>query len=144
MKHDPEKLMLQLGSSRLLGIHVALTHALACAVICWSAFYEPFLLSLLLPLVVSARRSWVLQVSRTAPAAIRSLESLADGEWRLIDRKGRVVTARLAPQNFVAPWMTILTFRLGRFRRRHIVLLRDNCDLDGVRRLRVRLRTSAP
>ena len=140
MKHQSERLSLQLGPSRLLAIYISISHAVAAAALCWSALHRPLLLWLLIPLAISAGRSWVWHASRTASTAIGSLESLPDGEWRLVERSGVALSARLAPRNFVAPWMTILTFTVDRWRRRHLVLLQDNCDGDSLRRLRVRLR----
>ena len=142
MQQIHPKIVIRLSSSKRLGLFVAAVHCAALAALLWCALYQPLVLFLLAPLGASLVWNWREQVSRRGAVSVQQVEALADGSWRLTDRRGRVFAARLAQENFVAPWMTLLTFRCGRFRNRHILLLSDNSDPDAVRRLRVRLRSA--
>ena len=64
----------------------------------------------------------------------------ANDNWHLTLADGSVMTARLLGQPFVTAWLTVLRFLLQDGRARTVVMLSDNADADGFRRLRVRLR----
>lgn len=72
--------------------------------------------------------------------AVRTVIWQGDTDWQLIERGGTRRTVRLAPDTCVHPWMTVLNFRLGRWRRRTVLVLPDRTDADTYRRLRVGLR----
>ena len=67
-----------------------------------------------------------------------------DGSWSLVDATGAAQDAALSGSSYVHPRLIILNFRVGPVRRRTLVLLPDNTPAVVLRRLRARLRLSAP
>ncbi len=61
-------------------------------------------------------------------------------EWLLFTRAGRQRVARLCPDSYVHPYLMVLNFELGAWRRRSVVLLPDESSEPVLRRLRVRLK----
>ena len=62
-------------------------------------------------------------------------------EWRVSSRSGAEILARLSPESFVRPWMTVLLLRPeGGGHTRSVVIMPDTLDAEVFRRLRVRLR----
>ncbi len=79
----------------------------------------------------------------TDPRAIEQLEWPAGNEWRLYRHDSTVETGVLVPGAYLHPWLVVLAFRVGRWRR-HVVILPDMLDAETFRRLRVRLRLTSP
>ncbi len=63
-----------------------------------------------------------------------------EGEWIVTTAKRGDSRGRLAQDSVVLSWLTVLVFRLEDGRRCAAVVLPDNVDREGFRRLRVRLR----
>ena len=79
---------------------------------------------------------------RALPWAVREAMWETDGTWTLTLGSGRRLDAMLSPSTFVSPFLVVLNFRCGRWRRCALLLPADALDLDLLRRLRVRLRLS--
>jgi hypothetical protein len=83
---------------------------------------------------------WPRYASRRAPGAIR-LFTWLDGTDCVIGQPGNDdVPATLAPYAFILPWLVILYFRRGTWRRECLVILPDMVDDESFRLLRVRLK----
>lgn len=78
-----------------------------------------------------------------AASAGRAIVHLAwdrGGRWRLIQRDGRVVDARLDQGTYVHPLLVALALRDADGRTRRVMVVSDRIDAQDFRRLRVRLR----
>ena len=84
---------------------------------------------------------WLDTVLRRLPGSVRSFTWLTGSDCRLQPVRGPARRVRLSGAAFVQPWLVILGYRAGRWRRRYLLLLPDMLDADTLRRLRVRLRT---
>ncbi|MES9900107.1 MAG: protein YgfX [Sedimenticola sp.] len=89
--------------------------------------------------------SWIVTTRRhimsVGEKRITTVEWHCEGGWSLLESGGnQAQPVELLAGSFVSTWMIILGFRMGSFRRRHIILLADNTDADELRRLRIRLR----
>ncbi len=74
--------------------------------------------------------------------AISEARLKKDGTWLLLlnnSNKDKAIKSELLSGCLVQPWLTVLQFKLPDRRKKSLVLLRDNLDLDTFRRLRVRL-----
>jgi len=141
MKPVGQHTAVDIGPSRLLGLYLSATHLVALLVALYLAQYHPFCFGLAIPLFWSWRRGWSLYAVQSSQAAVSAVEWRQDGSWTLVDKQQRRHSAKLIEPSFVASWMTLLSFSAESiFARRHVILLKDNSDLDQVRRLRVRLR----
>lgn len=92
---------------------------------------------LLIALVFSLLRTLAGPVLMRRDSAIVAAAWLGDGRWRLRRRDGVEQEARLLPDSYVHPWLTVLNFRAAR--RCSLVLPWDSLDPETFRRLRVRL-----
>lgn len=131
---EPAVERLVLRRSRLLLSVLWCSHLLAFAAVLiagLSGWWRALLL------VAVAGSLW--RESRRA-TSVRAIERLEEGGWRLVGRDGGALAGRLAADAFVHPRLVILGFELDRGGRRHVVLLPDAADADGLRRLRVWLR----
>ena len=143
MKPVRQKNVIEIQPSRLLGLFLCATHLSALTAVIDCALQYPLCWILTVPLLWNWIRARSLHAVLTDRNAIARVEWGADDAWTLIERRGRQISARPVERNFVAPWMTLLSFTCQTgCRRRHIILLADNSDADQVRRLRVRLRLS--
>ena len=126
--------------SRVIAQLLFLVHAAAIAVV-WLMPW-PWGAGLALSgLVLGAwLRALLLHVWRLAGSAVVRVVVRADGSWELGLRDGRAESARLLDSSFVHPWLVVLNFAVGRWRRRHVLLPADSVNADTLRRLRVRLR----
>lgn len=85
-----------------------------------------------------------LHILRRAPWAVTGALWEPDGTWTLTLASGREVEARLLPSTFVTNALIVLNLRCGRWRTCTLVLPGDSLDPDLLRRLRARLRATAP
>jgi toxin CptA len=135
-------LHLRPGGSKGLAAFLLLTHGAATVAV------------LLLPLPWFGRAALAAAVAvglvyavwahllRALPWSVREALWDPDGTWTLTLGSGRRLEARLSPSTFVSPFLVVLNFRRGRWRRCALLLPADALDLDLLRRLRVRLRLS--
>ncbi|MBO8085729.1 MAG: hypothetical protein J7D61_06800 [Marichromatium sp.] len=125
-------------SSRLL-LWILLVHTLAVAVaLALPLGHWRWALAALI--LLGAGFALLDRVHARLPWSIVAARWEADGGWRLWLRDGRELNARLSAASFVAPRLVVLHWRVGRLRRRSLVLFVDALDADTLRRLRVRLR----
>ena len=75
--------------------------------------------------------------------AIRTAILRTDDSWLVLFESEDPVKAELLPDCLVQPWLTVLQFKIPNRRRKSLILLRDNVDVDTFRRLRVRLKNSS-
>jgi hypothetical protein len=73
---------------------------------------------------------------------IKQVTWLSDGQWQLELADGRREVAAGYDLIYLSGWLTIVSFRLSRWRRQHLLLLSDNTDPEAFRCLRVRLANS--
>ena len=89
---------------------------------------------------VSLVISYIRHGRSPSPWFIDQLYWSIDGQWTLRTADARKRPARLLG-SYVHPGLIVLSFALGRLRRRSVVLLPDSADPEAIRRLRVRLLT---
>lgn len=140
MKPIGQKSIVDIGPSRSLGLFLSAVHLIASIVVVYVSLQHPLCLALILPLLWSWIRGWTIYVTQTGRSAVTRVEWGTNDTWTLIDKQGGRIKQRLMQRNFVAPWMTLLSFSCHTGFHRHVILLGDNADADQVRRLRVRLR----
>ena len=63
----------------------------------------------------------------------------AEDQWTLTRRDGTTCGARLLPGSYLHPLLTVLNFKVTRWRRVSVVILPTRVDPEGFRQLRVRL-----
>ena len=63
----------------------------------------------------------------------------AQDQWTLTRRDGTTCSARLLPGSYLHPLLTVLNFKVTRWRRVSVVILPTRVDTEGFRQLRVRL-----
>ena len=73
----------------------------------------------------------------------RLMWSLEQG-WRITDRKGLTRNMELLPQAYLGNFFLVAHFRADGKKRHSVMLARDSCSADGLRRLRVMLRYGTP
>jgi len=122
-------------ASLVLAIH--LTAAVICSQLPLSLLSR---VVILLGILVSLIWNGVLFWRRTPK---RLLWSQEEG-WRIKDHKGTLQRVELLPQAYLGNWITIAHFRTSKGRRRTVMLARDSCSGDSLRRLRVLLRYGTP
>lgn len=66
-----------------------------------------------------------------------------DDSWLLSFDGQEPVKAELLAGCLVQPWLTVLQFKMPDRRRKSLILLRDNMDVNTFRRLRVRLKNTS-
>ena len=64
--------------------------------------------------------------------------------WRITDRNDITHAMELLPQAYVGGWLLVAHFHTSRGKHRAVMLARDSCSTDGLRRLRVMLRYGTP
>ena len=143
MKPTDQKIIVEIRPSRSLGLFLSATHLASSIVVVYLALLLPVTLVLLLPLLWNWWRGWSTHAALSSRTAVTRVEWGRDDTWTLFERQGRRSGMALQQRNFVAPWMTLLSFSCKScLFHRHVILLGDNSDADQVRRLRVRLRLS--
>jgi len=136
-------LRLERRYSRALARTVIIVHASALAVL--AILDLPWWLksTLAVAVLIQAVITWRRHVNVTAPGAIRAIVWRADGQWELSDADGKTHAAQLRRASYVQPALVVLRFKLGKYRRRAVLLPVDGVDADLHRRLRVGLRLHA-
>lgn len=76
---------------------------------------------------------------RAPRSVVRVLWNAAD-VWSLCLRDGTTLEAQLVPGSFVHPLLTVLNFRITRWRRVSVVIFPGRVDAEMFRKLRVKLR----
>lgn len=66
------------------------------------------------------------------------------GQWRLVQRDGRMLDVRLEHGAYAHPKLLVLPFRTRSRQRVPVLVAPDMVDAEGLRRLRVRLRCGPP
>ena len=97
-----------------------------------------------LGVVLSGLRCFALHGSRRAAHAIVLLVWDEWGQWRLLQRDGRVHDARLEHGAYSHPRLVVLPFRSRNAGRLRVLIVPDRVDAECLRRLRVRLRCELP
>lgn len=134
-------LRLKRGPSKALGLAILLAHGLSLGAVLLLPL--PPALHVVLALVLAAHGAWSTYAHALLRprAAIVQVELGGHNQMRLVDRVGRNMSAELLPGSVVLPWLVVLRYRLGRERwSRRLLLVRDMCEADALRVLRIRLR----
>ena len=140
MKPQPKPLQLAIGRSRRLAWIVLSGQALSlCGVLLFPP-PPPVTALLLLMWVFIGLHAWWSHLCPATPSRVVHLLLDGQGGWQLTQADGRVIEPRLCPDSRVTPALILLNFRVGRWRRRSLLLLSDSADAGALRRLRVRLR----
>lgn len=135
-----EPLEFEIRPSRLMATLLFAMHVTA-AVVCVQ-----------LPLAVSSRLVIFLAILgslmwnvvifwRRTPKRLRwSLE----GGWSITDYRGTTQNMELMPEAHLGSWFVIAHFRTSAGKRRAVMLARDSCSMQGLRRLRILLKYGVP
>lgn len=135
---------MRLGPSRQLAFMLGALHL--GAVPCAFAADLPVAIqgSLILGVLLATLRSIALHGSRRATRAVVLLIWDRHGQWRLLQRDGRVLDVRLEHGACAHPKLLVLPFRSRSGRRVRVLIAPDMVDVEHLRRLRMRLRCEAP
>ncbi len=95
---------------------------------------------LALCVLLAAVRGIALHGSRRAARSIVLLVWDRRGQWRLLQRDGRMLDVRLEHGAYAHPKLLVLPFRTHSGRRVPVLVAPDTADAEGLRRLRMRLR----
>ena len=131
---------MRLGASRQLAFLLGAVHAGAIA--CCFATDLPLGIQALVAIgvLLAAMRCVALHGSRRAGRAIVLLIWDRDGQWRLVQRDGRVLDGRLAHGACAHPRLMVLPFHTRSGRRPCVLIAPDATSAHGLRQLRARLR----
>lgn len=148
MWYGPSEIPLQLTlrPSLKLRLWIAVNTGLALVAIQYTAL--PILLKLVLYWLCgwyafdSLRRVGGAWFCRKSPKAVTELYWDGAEQWRLRRQTGEWLDASLQPNGWSHPRLVVLKFRLQKdsWHRCVVLLTDDNCDPDGLRSLRARLR----
>lgn len=100
----------------------------------------------LLVLVCVMLSAWCCLAVHATAGSARAIVLLAwdrQGQWRLVQRDGRVLDAWLEHGAYSHPMLVALALRTKDHGRRRVLVVADRVDADHMRRLRVRLRTTS-
>ena len=143
-KHTTDSLFMRLGASRQLTFLLGAAHggAIAC---CFATDLPMALQSLVaIGVLLAAMRCVALHGSRRAGRAIVLLIWDRDGQWRLVQRDGRVLDGHLAHGACAHPRLLVLPFHTHSGHRPCVLIAPDTMSADGLRELRTRLRCESP
>ena len=101
----------------------------------------PYELVAVLTVIVAAHAVHAIRrhaLLRDARSVVRVLWDVQD-EWRLTCRDGTTFYARLLPGSYLHPLLTVLNFKVTRWRRVSVLILPKRVDVEGFRQLRVRM-----
>lgn len=135
-----EPLEINIRPSRQVASLVLAIHLTAAAVITQLPLPLPSRLIILVAIPVSLVWNGLMFWRRTPKRLMWSREQ----GWRITDRKGVTHNMELLPQAYVGNWMLVAHFRGSQGKRRAVMLARDSCSADGLRRLLVMLRYGTP
>ncbi len=85
--------------------------------------------------VVALRRHALLRDTRSITRVLWDTQD----QWTLTHRDGTTCSARLLPGSYLHPLLTVLNFKVTRWRRASVVILPKRVDTEGFRQLRVRM-----
>jgi hypothetical protein len=94
--------------------------------------------------MLAALRCIALHASGRMARAIVLLVWDRQGQWRLVQRDGRVLDACLEHGAYSHPALVVLPFRIQGRGRACVLVVPDRVDADRLRQLRVRLRCEPP
>ena len=131
---------MRLGASRQLALVLGGLHL--GAIPCGFANDLPLAIQGMVALCVllAGMHCIALHGSRRADRAIVLLVWDRHGQWRLVQRDGRVLDVRLEHGGYAHPKLLVLPFRTQSGRRLRVLIVPDMVDADRLRRLRARLR----
>lgn len=140
MNREQAPLRIKLHQSKTLNLY---QHLLYGALTCYCVFTalataQPVLLLPVAWLTIAWIR-WARQMQNQAAEQV-TIVWAPDGSWLIEQATGERQHYPALKSCFNLHWLTILGFREGFLRQRYHLLLRDNCDPDLRRQLRVRLR----
>lgn len=130
-------LELTLRPSRVYAAVMVLTHGLALLGI-WLATVPQWARALAV-LVLVGGAVWLWRQHAAGPLGLRVSQS---GQIELLDEVWRA--AQISGRPVVLPWLVSLELALEDGRARHVTLLPDSAEADGLRKLRVWLKWAAP
>jgi hypothetical protein len=125
--------------SALLATGIACSHTGALVIVAllpWPAWAQ---VSVAMLLSGSLLWSFAWHVLHRGDAVTEAI-LLGDGSWRVRAGHAEPVSATLAHDSLVTPYLTVLVFKLADGRRRSLLMLPDNIEPETFRRLRLRLR----
>ncbi len=135
-----EPLEFDIRPSRLIATLLLAIHVTA-AVICLQLPLTP-LSRLVIFLAILGSLMWnVVIFWRRTPRRLRW--SLEDG-WRITDYRGNNQAMELMPAAHLGSWFVIAHFKAPSGKRCAVMLARDSCSAEGLRRLKVMLKYGAP
>ncbi|MGH8279806.1 MAG: protein YgfX [Gammaproteobacteria bacterium] len=136
-----EPLEIEIRPSRLIAGMLLAMHATAAVILAEVPVSMLARLVILLAVVGSFMWNVVLYWHRTP----RRLSWRPEAGWQVTDYRGRSEALELLPQAHLGAWIVVAHFRApGHGRRRSVMLARDSCSAQSLRRLRVMLRYGAP
>ncbi|HKT32009.1 MAG TPA: protein YgfX [Gammaproteobacteria bacterium] len=135
-----EPLEINIRPSRQVASLLLAIHLTAAVVI--SQLPMPLLSRLIILAAILVSLAWngVMFWRRTPKRLLWSREQ----GWRITDRRGITHDLDLLPQAYLGNWMLVAHFQTAGGKRRAVMLARDSCSADSLRRLRVMLRYGAP
>ncbi len=143
-QNSSSSIFLPLGASRQLGFLLGALHlgAVPCAFVTDLPLAIQGLVALCV--LLAAVRGIALHGSRRAARSIVLLVWDRSGQWRLVQRDGRMLDVRLEHGAYAHPKLLVLPFRTRSGQRVPVLVAPDMVDAEGLRRLRVRLRCGPP
>ena len=141
---DPtNSIFLHLGASRQLALMLGALHlgAIACGFVTDLPLAIQGLVAVCV--LLAAVRGIALHGSRRAARSIVLLVWDRRGQWRLVQRDGRMLDVRLEHGAYAHPKLLVLPFRTRSGQRVPVLVAGDMADAEGLRRLRMRLRCGA-
>jgi len=132
-------LALELSPSVPFALVLACAHGGAAAVLAMLPL--PYEWVVVLTVLVAAHAVYAIRrhaLLGDARSVVRVLWDVQD-EWRLTRRDGTTFYARLLPGSYLHPLLTVLNFKVTRWRRVSVVILPKRVDAERFRQLRVRM-----
>ncbi|MDE2346513.1 MAG: hypothetical protein KGL13_08595 [Gammaproteobacteria bacterium] len=74
----------------------------------------------------------------------RRLRWSPEAGWQVVDYRGRHMEVRLIPGTHLGSWFVIAHFRAINGKHCAVMLARDSCYAEGLRRLRIMLKFGSP
>lgn len=135
-----EPLELDIRPSRQVASLLLAIHLTAAVVIAQLPMALTSRLAILAAILASLIWNGVMFWRRTPKKLLWSREQ----GWRITDRRGHTHDLDLLPQAYLGNWMMVAHFQTPGGKRRAVMLARDSCSADSLRRLRVMLRYGTP
>lgn len=132
-------LALEIAPSPRFALALACAHGGAAAVAMLLPLpYEWLWVVTVFILVHGAYAIWRHALLRSASSVVRVLWDTQD-QWMLTRRDGVAFSAQLLPGSYLHPRLTVLNFKVARWRRASVVIVPSRVAVEGFRQLRVRL-----